>query len=116
MLKEELSRYGIERMNNVYWVSDRGSNFIRCFNLNTVEPIFCFAHRVHNLLTITFINKKIDGYFNDEDLEDIPDNLGQEEFLGDELMSLGAKRILLTISYTKALVRYVKLVSESSYC
>ena len=99
-------------MDYVYWVSDRGSNFIRCFNLNMVEPIFCFAHRIHNILTITFINKKIDGYFNDEEFEDIPDNLAQEEFLGDEFMTLGAKRILLTISNTKTLVRYIKMVNE----
>ncbi|CAM4815329.1 unnamed protein product [Rotaria magnacalcarata] len=108
VLKEELSQYGIERFDAVYWVSDRGSNFIRCFNLNMVDPIFCFAHRIHNILTITFINKKIDGHFNDEDIEDIPDNLGQEEFVGDEYMTLGAKRVFLTINHTKTLVRYVK--------
>jgi hypothetical protein len=56
-----------------------------------VVPIFGFAHRIHNALTITFINKTIDGYFNDEDIEDIPDNLGQEEVLGGELISLAIK-------------------------
>ncbi|CAF1628626.1 unnamed protein product [Rotaria magnacalcarata] len=73
-----------------------------------VDPIFCFAHRIHNILTITFINKRIDGHFNDEDIEDIPDNLGQEEFVGDEYMTLGAKRVFLTINHTKTLVQYVK--------
>jgi len=45
-----------------------------------------------------------------KDIEDIPDNLGQEEFLGDEFMTLAAKRILFTINCTKTLVRYVTLV------
>ena len=105
-----MSRYEIEPIGSVYWVSDRGSNFVRCFNLNMIDPIFCFAHRIHNVLTITFMNRKIDSYFNDEDMEDIPDNLGHEEFLGDEFISLGAKRILLTINRTKTLVQYVKSV------
>ncbi|CAF1049622.1 unnamed protein product [Adineta steineri] len=109
VLKEEFDKYKIDRFDSVYWVSDRGSNFIRCFNLNMVEPILCFAHRMHNVLTITFMNKKIDDYFNDEDIEDIPDNIDQEEYLGDESMSLAVKRILLTIKYTKNLVKYVKM-------
>ncbi|CAF1585414.1 unnamed protein product, partial [Didymodactylos carnosus] len=50
----------------------------------------------------------IDGYFNDVDVEDISDDSGQEEFLDDVLMPLSAKRILLTIKYTKVLVRYIK--------
>ncbi|CAF1266528.1 unnamed protein product [Adineta ricciae] len=108
VLKEELTRYGIERFDCVQWVSDRGSNFIRCFNLNMIEPIFCFAHRIHNVLTITFINKKIDGYFNDVDIDDIPDNLAEADLLADQHLPLSAKRVLLTIKYTKALVQYVK--------
>jgi hypothetical protein len=97
-------------MDCVHWISDRGSNFIRCFNLNTIDPILCFAHRIHNVLTITFIGKKIEDYFNDEDLDDIPDDIGQHEFLDDVLIPFAVKRILLTINYTKALVKYVKLV------
>ncbi len=30
------------------------------------------------------MNKTIDGYFNDEDFEDITDDLGQEDYLGDD--------------------------------
>ncbi|CAF4498504.1 unnamed protein product [Rotaria sp. Silwood2] len=108
ILKEELNRFGIDHFDSVNWISDRGSNFIRCFNLNMVIPIHCFAHRLHNVLTVTFINEKIDGYFNDEDIDDIPDKLGQDEFLGNEFITMAAKKILLTISYTKTLVRFVK--------
>jgi hypothetical protein len=61
------------------------------------------------------MNKTIDDYFNDEDIEDIPDNIGQDEYLGDEFMSLAAKRILLTIKYTKSLVKYVKMVRSTLY-
>ena len=43
-------------------------------------------------------------------IEDIPDNL-DKEFHDDEFISLGAKRILLTINRTKPLVKYVKSVS-----
>ncbi|CAF3326372.1 unnamed protein product [Rotaria sp. Silwood2] len=111
ILTEELKKYGIENFDSVCWVSDRGSNFIRCFNLNMVVPIFCFAHRMHNVLTITFLNKKDDGYFNDESIEDIPDNLGQDEFLGDAFVTLSIKRICLTINYTKILIKYVKLTN-----
>ena len=75
-----------------------------------IDPIFCFTHRIPNVLTITLINKKYD-YFNDEGMENIPDNLDQEEFHGDEFISLGAKRILLTINCTKTLVKYMKSVS-----
>lgn len=75
-----------------------------------IDPILCFAHRIHNVLTITFIDKKIEDYFNDEDVEDIPDNLDQQEFLDDQFLTLAIKRILLTINHTKILVRYVKLV------
>ncbi|CAF4794284.1 unnamed protein product [Rotaria sp. Silwood1] len=109
VLKEELDKYNIARFDSVYWISDRGSNFIRCFNLNMIDPIFCFAHLIHNVLTFTFMNKKIDGYFNDEGFEDIPDDLGQQDYLGDEFMTLAVKRILLTIRYTKILVKYVKM-------
>ncbi|CAF4342887.1 unnamed protein product [Rotaria sp. Silwood2] len=110
---EELNRYGIEKLDHINWISDRGSNFIKCFNLNSIDPIFCFAHRIHNILKMAFINKKIDSYFNDDSMDDIPDNLGHEEFLGDELLTLGAKRVLLTINYSKTLVRYVKLSNLS---
>lgn len=104
-------RYGIERFDAVNWISDRGSNLIRCFNLNIVEPIFCFAHRIHNVLTITFLNKKLDISFIDEDFEEIPDDLVQEKYLGDEAKTLSIKKILSTIVSTKTLVRYVKAVS-----
>ena len=73
-----------------------------------IQPICCFAHRIHNVLTITFMNKKIDEYFDDGDIDDIPDNIDQDEYLGDEFILLTAKRILLTIKYTKNLVKYVK--------
>ncbi|CAF1591790.1 unnamed protein product [Rotaria magnacalcarata] len=108
ILKEELNRYNIEQLEDINWVSDRGSNFVKCFSLNSINPIHCFAHRVHNILTITFTNKKIDGYFNDETMEDIPDDIAHVERLGDDLLTLGAKKILTTINYSKALVRYVK--------
>ncbi|CAF3221229.1 unnamed protein product, partial [Rotaria sp. Silwood2] len=110
ILKEELNRYGIEKLDHINWISDRGSNFIKCFNLNSIDPIFCFAHRIHNVLTMAFINKKIDSYFNDDSMDDIPDNLGHDEFLDDELLTLGSNRVLLTINYSKTLVRYVKLL------
>ncbi|CAF1525859.1 unnamed protein product [Rotaria sordida] len=73
-----------------------------------VIPILCFARRLHNVLTVTFISEIIDGYFNDEDTDDIPDKLGQDDILGDEFITMAAKKILLSISYTKTLVRYVK--------
>lgn len=75
-----------------------------------IDPILCFAHRIHNVLTVTFMDKKIEDYFNDEDVEDIPDNLDQQEFLDDHFLTLAIKRIFLTINHTKNLVRYVKLV------
>lgn len=110
-----MHRYGIEQIDQINWISDRGSNFIKCFNLNLVNPIFCFAHRIRNILTITFINKKINDYFNDEIVDDIPDNLGHEEFLDGELLTPGAKRELLTINYSKVLVHYVKQVHWSLF-
>lgn len=62
------------------------------------------------------MNKKIEDGFNDEDLEDIPDNLEQQEFLGDQFVTLGVKRLLLTINHVKNLVRYVKLVNYVNLC
>lgn len=56
------------------------------------------------------MGKKIEDYFNDEGVEDIPDNLDQQEFLDDHFLTLAIKRIFLTINHTKNLVRYVKLV------
>ncbi|CAF1299499.1 unnamed protein product [Rotaria sordida] len=110
ILKEEMNRFGIDHFDSVNWISDRGSNFLRCFNLNMVIPILCFAHRLHNVLTVTFINQIIDGYFNDEDTDDIPDKLGQDDFLGDEFITMAAKKILLTISYTKTLTNLNELI------
>ncbi|CAF4302813.1 unnamed protein product, partial [Rotaria sp. Silwood2] len=89
ILKEELNRYGIEKLDHINRISD--------------------LHRIHNALTMAFINKKIDSYFNDDSMDDIPDNLGHDEFLDDELLTLGSNRVLLTINYSKTLVRYVKL-------
>ena len=43
-------------------------------------------------------------------MKNVPDDLDQEEFLGDELISLSDKRVLLTINRTKTLVKYVKSV------
>ncbi|CAF1433590.1 unnamed protein product [Rotaria sordida] len=119
ILKEELNRYGIEKIDHINWISDRGSNFIKCFNLNSIDPIFCFAHRIHNVLTMTFINKKIDSYFNDDSMDDIPDNLGHEEFLGDELLTLVQLGTDGTTTLKQSVVtRWLSLFvcAESVYC
>lgn len=64
---------------------------------------------------MTFLNKKLEISSIDEDFDEIPDDLVQEKYLGDEAKTMSIKMILSTIVDTKALVRYVKAVSNHSH-
>ena len=35
-------------------VSDRGSNFVKCFRQMGVQPLYCFGHRLNNILKKVF--------------------------------------------------------------
>ncbi|CAF1626172.1 unnamed protein product, partial [Didymodactylos carnosus] len=54
-LKEIVVDFGIRHLQAVNWVSDRGSNFVKGFC--DYKPIFCFAHRLNNILKKLFSKK-----------------------------------------------------------
>ncbi|CAM4812822.1 unnamed protein product [Rotaria magnacalcarata] len=51
-LQGHLTEFGIEDLTSVNIVSDRGSNFVTAFR--DFQPLFCFGHRLNNILKIGF--------------------------------------------------------------
>ena len=39
-------------------VSDRGSNFVKCFRQMGVQPLYCFGHRLNNVLKKVFFQNE----------------------------------------------------------
>ncbi|CAF4397955.1 unnamed protein product, partial [Rotaria magnacalcarata] len=51
-LQGHLTEFGIEDLTSVNIVPDRGSNFVTAFR--DFQPLFCFGHRLNNILKIGF--------------------------------------------------------------
>ncbi|CAF4052179.1 unnamed protein product, partial [Rotaria sordida] len=55
-LRRHLSEYGIRDLVDVNIISDRGSNFVKAFAI--YNPIYCFGHRLNNILKICFFQQQ----------------------------------------------------------
>ncbi|CAF5133285.1 unnamed protein product, partial [Rotaria sp. Silwood1] len=55
-LHNYLSFFGIDSLADVNIVCDRGSNFVCAFK--DFEPIFCYEHRLNNIVKVTFFQNK----------------------------------------------------------
>ncbi|CAF2915108.1 unnamed protein product [Rotaria sp. Silwood2] len=55
-LRRHLSEYGIGDLADVNIISDRGSNFVKAFAI--YNPIYCFGHRLNNILKICFFQQQ----------------------------------------------------------
>ncbi|CAF4039435.1 unnamed protein product [Rotaria sp. Silwood1] len=55
-LRRHLSEYGIRDLADLNIMSDRGSNFVKAFAI--YNPIYCFGHRLNNILKICFFQQQ----------------------------------------------------------
>ena len=54
----QLAEFGLDRyMDDITYVTDRGSNFIKAFRLHKV--LYCVAHRLNNILKRCFYQNPI---------------------------------------------------------
>ncbi|CAF1159274.1 unnamed protein product [Didymodactylos carnosus] len=114
-LKEILVDFGIRHLQAVNWVSDRGSNFVKGFC--DYKPIFCFAHRLNNILKKLFSKKDAlisdatttltieDSEESDEQQVDEDDNVSHN--ISSTIPTEGQK-LLRLITECKRLVKFVK--------
>ncbi|CAF2710518.1 unnamed protein product [Rotaria sp. Silwood2] len=57
VLQEHLIEFGIDSLDLVNIVSDRGSNFVAAFR--DFKPLFCFGHRLNNIVKTSFFGNTI---------------------------------------------------------
>ncbi|CAF4438682.1 unnamed protein product [Didymodactylos carnosus] len=136
-IRDQLKKFGLEYYfdnKKLSFTSDRGSNIIKA--LAGQELSFCFGHRINNILKKTFYQTPQKP---DKPLQPTPPkckqkymNSSEEESSDDEILtkpsptkhpeaittisqiSIKSKELLETISCSKALVKYLKLVSIKS--
>ncbi|CAF4192312.1 unnamed protein product, partial [Rotaria sp. Silwood2] len=56
-IQKALEPYGIDDLTKLSFMSDRGTNLIKA--LQTYETLFCFPHRINNVLKRAFFQQKI---------------------------------------------------------
>ncbi|CAF4781391.1 unnamed protein product, partial [Rotaria sp. Silwood2] len=56
-IQKALEPYGIDDLTKLSFMSDRGTNLIKA--LQTYETLFCFPHRINNVLKRALFQQKI---------------------------------------------------------
>ncbi|CAF0841728.1 unnamed protein product [Rotaria sordida] len=56
VLRQHLSEFGITDLSDLNIITDKGANFIKAFAM--YDPIYCFGHRLNNILKICFFQQK----------------------------------------------------------
>ncbi|CAF1565237.1 unnamed protein product, partial [Didymodactylos carnosus] len=56
LLTKGLEVYGLIELNKLNFISDRGSNFVAA--LRQFTPMYCFAHRLNNILKLSFYQQQ----------------------------------------------------------
>lgn len=55
-MENQLAQFNLDqRMNQITFVTDRGSNFLKAFRLH--KALYCVAHRLNNILKRCFLLK-----------------------------------------------------------